>query len=128
MAKFPSIPTSHSDESDILRYWSKEAKLAVCESGLCINNQGYLCNHLSCNPTSWYEPSRVIGSNLTAIVTNSKQYISELGKNSFTLQKLNEQFRHIAPRLDIVSFYETQSTSIGNKSARIVSRCWHKPF
>ena len=53
---------------------------------------------------------------------NSKPYISELAKNSFTLQKLNEQFRHIAPRLDIVSFYETQATAIGLKSSRIVSR------
>ena len=53
---------------------------------------------------------------------NSKPYISELAKNSFTLQKLNEQFRHIAPRLDIVSFYETQSTAIGLKGPRVVSR------
>ncbi|KAI8630209.1 NACHT and WD domain protein [Xylariaceae sp. FL1651] len=56
----------------------------------------------------------------SAIVTNSKHYVSELVKNSFTLQKLNEQFRHIAPRLDIVSFYETQPTSISLKSARIM--------
>ena len=54
--------------------------------------------------------------------TNSKQYISELSKNSFTLQKLNEQFRHIAPKLDIVSFYETQPTSVGLKNARVVSK------
>ncbi|KAI1661234.1 hypothetical protein F4813DRAFT_385767 [Daldinia decipiens] len=56
----------------------------------------------------------------TAMITNSKQYISDLAKNSFTLQKLNEQFRHIAPRLDIVSFYETQPTSITSKSPRIM--------
>lgn len=42
-----------------------------------------------------------------------------------TLQKLNEQFRHIAPRLDIVSFYETMPTRI--KSARVVRRV-HKHF
>ena len=59
----------------------------------------------------------------STIVSNSKYYISELAKNSYTLQKLNEQFRHIAPRLDIVSFYETQSTSIGFRNARIVSGC-----
>lgn len=58
----------------------------------------------------------------STIVTSSKQYISELARNSFTLQKLNEQFRHIAPKLDIVSFYETQATSIGLKRARVVSR------
>ena len=57
----------------------------------------------------------------STIVSSSKHYISELAKNSFTLQKLNEQFRHIAPRLDIVSFYETQSTSIGLRKARVVS-------
>ncbi|KAL8720435.1 MAG: hypothetical protein Q9225_002693 [Loekoesia sp. 1 TL-2023] len=59
----------------------------------------------------------------STLVIKSKHYISELGKNSFTLQKLNEQFRHIAPRLDIVSFYETQSTSIGLKSSRVVGDC-----
>lgn len=63
----------------------------------------------------------------STMVTNSKQYIADLAKNSFTLQKLNEQFRHIAPRLDIVSFYETQPTSIGFKSARVVSRCRQIP-
>ncbi|KAI9687673.1 MAG: hypothetical protein M1820_010404 [Bogoriella megaspora] len=56
----------------------------------------------------------------STVVSNSKQYISELAKNSFTLQKLNEQFRHIAPRLDIVSFYETQPTSIGLMNARLM--------
>ncbi|KAI0814572.1 NACHT and WD domain protein [Xylaria sp. FL0064] len=56
----------------------------------------------------------------SALITNSKHYVAELARNSFTLQKLNEQFRHIAPRLDIVSFYETQPTSIGLRSARIM--------
>ncbi|KAM0816606.1 putative NACHT and WD domain protein [Seiridium cardinale] len=56
----------------------------------------------------------------STMVSNSKQYITELGKNSLTLQKLNEQFRHIAPRLDIVSFYENQATSIGLKGARVM--------
>lgn len=54
--------------------------------------------------------------------TNSKQYLADLAKNSITLQKLNEQFRHIAPRLDIVSFYETLPTPIGHKNARVVSK------
>lgn len=57
----------------------------------------------------------------SSIITNSKQYVAELATNSLTLQKLNEQFRHIAPRLDIVSFYETQPTSIGIKNHRVVS-------
>ncbi|KAJ5173900.1 uncharacterized protein N7500_001831 [Penicillium coprophilum] len=69
------------------------------------------------------------GTNLAAIlnrllqstqISSSKLYISELSRDSFTLQKLNEQFRHIAPKLDIVSFYETQPTSLGLKSARVM--------
>ncbi|KAI3552180.1 NACHT and WD domain-containing protein [Colletotrichum abscissum] len=56
----------------------------------------------------------------STFVNSSKQYISELSNNSFMLQKLNEQFRHIAPKLDIVSFYETQSTSIGVKNLRVM--------
>jgi hypothetical protein len=58
----------------------------------------------------------------TTLVSTPKKYISELSKDSFTLQKLNEQFRHVAPKLDIVSFYETQPTSIGLKGARVVSK------
>jgi len=55
-----------------------------------------------------------------SIISSSKQFISELTKNSFTLQKLNEQFRHVAPKLDIVSFYETQMTPIGLSRNKIV--------
>ncbi|KAK8002901.1 Cellobiose dehydrogenase [Apiospora arundinis] len=56
----------------------------------------------------------------SSMITNSKQYVLELAKNSPTLQKLNEQFRHIAPKLDIISFYETEPTSIGLKNARVM--------
>ncbi|KAI1339150.1 hypothetical protein F5Y15DRAFT_95240 [Xylariaceae sp. FL0016] len=56
----------------------------------------------------------------SAIVTNSKQYVADLVKNSVTIQKLNEQFRHIAPRLQIVSFYETLPTSIGLRNVRVM--------
>ncbi|OTB13649.1 hypothetical protein K445DRAFT_162386 [Daldinia sp. EC12] len=58
----------------------------------------------------------------TTIVTNPKPYISDLVNNSFTLQRLNEQFRHIAPRLDIVSFYETQPTSVMFKRIMVVEK------
>lgn len=59
---------------------------------------------------------------LDAFMLNSKRYVADLTKNSATIQKLNEQFRHIAPRLDIVSFYETQPTSIGLKRIQVVSQ------
>jgi hypothetical protein len=44
--------------------------------------------------------------------TNPTQFIAELAQASQTLQKLNEQFRHVAPKLQIVSFYETRPTKV----------------
>ncbi len=43
----------------------------------------------------------------------SKHYIAELKKNSSTLEDVNEQFRHFAPKLEITSFYETVETVLG---------------
>ena len=54
-------------------------------------------------------------------IFSPKQYVSELARNSFTLQSLNDQFRHVAPRLNIFSFYETKATPIGPKRNQIVS-------
>ena len=120
----------------------KEVKMPACLFNLCYtdNGQAYMQGQNDPHYESIIKAISAItflatphrGTNLAELLdrilrstfaTNSKQYISELAKNSFTLQKLNEQFRHIAPRLDIVSFYETQSTSIGLKSARVVSSC-----
>ncbi|KAK8138008.1 NACHT and WD domain-containing protein [Apiospora sp. TS-2023a] len=56
----------------------------------------------------------------TALVTKSKQYVADLMRNSLTLQSLNDQFRHIAPKLDIVSFYETLPTPIGLKATSVM--------
>ncbi|EHK99638.1 putative Vegetative incompatibility protein HET-E-1 [Glarea lozoyensis 74030] len=44
------------------------------------------------------------------------EFIAELSNGSQSLQKLNEQFRHIAPKLQIVSFYETRPTKILKKT------------
>lgn len=40
------------------------------------------------------------------------QFISDLAPGSQTIQDLNEDFRHVAPNLDIVSFYETRPTPL----------------
>lgn len=50
---------------------------------------------------------------------NPKLYVSELQIGSQTIEALNEQFRHFAPRLDVFSFYETLPTAVGPK--KIVS-------
>jgi triacylglycerol esterase/lipase EstA (alpha/beta hydrolase family) len=47
-----------------------------------------------------------------SFATNPMKFIAELASGSQMLQKLNEQFRHIAPRLQIVSFYETRPTTV----------------
>ncbi|KAK4238066.1 hypothetical protein C8A03DRAFT_44164 [Achaetomium macrosporum] len=40
------------------------------------------------------------------------QFISELSAGSQTIRSLNEDFRHIAPRLGVYSFYETHPTPL----------------
>lgn len=57
-----------------------------------------------------------------SFVTNPMKFIAELAAGSQTLQKLNEQFRHIAPRLQIVSFYETRPTVMFKKT-QMVRNC-----
>lgn len=51
-----------------------------------------------------------------SFVTSPMQFIAELAVGSQTLQKLNEQFRHAAPKLQIVSFYETRPTTMFKKA------------
>jgi len=59
--------------------------------------------------------------------TSPMQFIAELSAGSQTLQKLNEQFRHVAPKLQIVSFYETRPTTVIKKT-QIVGLAAHKPI
>ncbi|KAI2472267.1 hypothetical protein F4781DRAFT_428518 [Annulohypoxylon bovei var. microspora] len=55
-----------------------------------------------------------------SFVTSPMQFIAELAAGSQTLQKLNEQFRHAAPKLQIVSFYETRPTTMFKKAQIMV--------
>ncbi|KAK6833360.1 hypothetical protein PG987_008054 [Apiospora arundinis] len=55
-----------------------------------------------------------------SFLTSPMQFISELTGGSQTLQKLNEQFRHVAPKLRIVSFYETRPTPMLKKAQIMV--------
>lgn len=56
-----------------------------------------------------------------SFVANPMQFISELGAGSQTLQKLNEQFRHVATKLQLVSFYETRPTPVFRKTQMVSS-------
>jgi triacylglycerol esterase/lipase EstA (alpha/beta hydrolase family) len=53
---------------------------------------------------------------------SSKAYVGELEQGSSSLQDINEQFRTACQNLELVSFYETQKTSIvGIK--KLVKQC-----
>ena len=51
-----------------------------------------------------------------------KQYVAELSQNSSALEDINEQFRHLAPKLQIISFFETIPTSIGPKKIMVLEK------
>lgn len=55
-----------------------------------------------------------------SLVSAPKEYVSDMIKNSATLQRINETFRHVIKGLDIVSLYETRPTRIGFDGNRIV--------
>lgn len=44
-----------------------------------------------------------------------KDFVVDLRKSSTALEEINEQFRHVAPKLSIFSFYETLPTYVGPK-------------
>ncbi|KAG8525535.1 uncharacterized protein KY384_009179 [Bacidia gigantensis] len=50
---------------------------------------------------------------LTVLFQPTRDFIADLNKSSPALEELNEQFRHIAPKLSIWSFYETLATPVG---------------
>jgi len=70
------------------------------------------------------------GSNLAEMLNkflavsfqSTKQYVTDLQKNSARIVDINEQFRNHAEKLEIVSFYETQQTSVGMKRLFVVER------
>ena len=61
--------------------------------------------------------AEVLNRILAASIFNHspKLYVAELKNGSQTIEALNDQFRHIAPRLNILSFFETLPTSVGPK-------------
>ncbi|KAI7777971.1 hypothetical protein LA080_002883 [Diaporthe eres] len=68
--------------------------------------------------------AQVLNRVLQASVFNhsAKEYITELQRNSLTLQDINDQFRNIATDLSIVSFFETRPTTVGPRKMMIVER------
>ena len=64
--------------------------------------------------------NRILSTSLLRF--SPKQYVADLQKNSAALEEINEQFRKFAPKLHIVSFYETLETAVGPKKVRILDK------
>lgn len=52
--------------------------------------------------------------------TAPKQFIADLTLGSQALQKLNESFRHVAEKLQVISFYETRPTTMLKGTTKIM--------
>ena len=48
----------------------------------------------------------------------------DLSKSSSALEEINEQFRHVAPKLSIISFHETLPTLVGPKKVVCVAQAF----
>ncbi|EXJ92441.1 hypothetical protein A1O3_00992 [Capronia epimyces CBS 606.96] len=59
---------------------------------------------------------------LELLLQSKKRFIAALQEHSAAIEELNEQFRHVARRLDIISFYEECQTRIVAKSCMIVEK------
>ena len=63
------------------------------------------------------------GTNLAELLNNllfvsfqsPKDFLVDLNRSSAALEDINEQFRHVAPKISIFSFYETLPTHVGPK-------------
>ncbi|TGJ76415.1 hypothetical protein E0Z10_g10893 [Xylaria hypoxylon] len=51
---------------------------------------------------------------------NAKQYVTELERNSGSIQDINEQFRNMCSDIHLVSFYESLKTNFGAGIKRLV--------
>ena len=66
--------------------------------------------------------AEILNRVLTVSFQSPKNFITDLKNNSTTLEELNEQFRHVAPRLSIVSFYETLATNVGPTKLQVLEK------
>jgi len=63
---------------------------------------------------------KILSTSLTK--SARKAYITELAKNSSTIEELNEDFRHQISNLDLYSFYELKSSVIKGSLSVCISR------
>ena len=66
--------------------------------------------------------AEILNRILVASFQSARNFITDLNRSSMALEEINEQFRHIAPRLSIWSFYETLPTPIGPRKMMVLDK------
>ena len=66
--------------------------------------------------------AEILNRILIATFQSARNFIRDLNRSSMALEEINEQFRHIVPRLSIWSFYETLPTPIGPRKMMVVEK------
>lgn len=65
----------------------------------------------------------LLGNMLKALVLHGeKPFVTDLEGNSISIPSINDEFRHYAHGLELLSFYETLKTNLGVTSSLIVSK------
>ena len=59
---------------------------------------------------------------LMASSQSRKSFIADLSSHSSAVEDINEQFRHVAVRLSMESFYETLATPVGPKKVLVLEK------
>lgn len=59
---------------------------------------------------------------LMLMFQHTRQFVKDLAPQSSVIEDINEQFRHVAKKLSIISFHETYATSIAGNSKMIVTK------
>ncbi|EXJ55027.1 uncharacterized protein A1O5_12766 [Cladophialophora psammophila CBS 110553] len=66
--------------------------------------------------------AHVLNLILKLLLQHEKSYIKDLESNSPAIEDINEQFRHFAPNLSVISFYEERYTLVAHQPVMIVPR------
>ncbi|KAJ2899241.1 hypothetical protein MKZ38_003341 [Zalerion maritima] len=73
-------------------------------------------------PHSGSKLAGILNSFFAATLQTPKPYVADLEQRSHLIQDINEQFRNYENRLRIVSFFETQGTTVGPKKIIVVDK------
>ena len=68
------------------------------------------------------DSAQMLSNLLRAASFGSQPYLTDLRKNSTSIETINDEFRHVYDQLRIYSFYETVPTNLGINTTLIVEK------